>query len=274
MSIILRYRGVIGLDGPDSKTFLQGLVTNDVHKVREDKFLFALMLSAQGKLLYDFFITQKGELLLLDCPQNYIEDIIQKFKLYRLRANVNIVNMSKDLNVVVESERQVDSKSFFLDSRNPELGYRALLTNDELNLLPNMSLKESQEELQLYSQKRITLKVPEVEYDFKPQEFFPLHLGLDKLNAIDYDKGCYIGQEVVARATYGGVLRKKIYKATFENKAPPHATEVTADKQKIGVVLGSCDSLALCLLDIDQVEESLKSAKKIGTCDNVILSLL
>ncbi len=251
---VLNNRAVISVKGNDGFAFLQGILTNDISPCKEGKLVYSLMLNAQGKLLYDFFIyhaTGNNSEFWLDCPKEYLNDLIDKFKLYKLRADVAI-NLAADMAVVIaEKSNAINAMDkLFLDPRNEQMGYRGIVRFAELNNINN----ENNNVLRNYNITRLNLKLTELENDLIPGKFFPLELGLDKFNSISFNKGCYIGQEVIARTYHQGVIRKGVYLVELANfdelkhSRLKNQHIVSNDDEKIGIMLGTYGEYGLALL--------------------------
>ena len=198
--IHLKDRAIIEISGADRKKFLQGLITNDVEKTSATNLIYAVMLNAPGRFLYDFFIFDDGEKLVLDCLAARRDEIFQKLNFYKLRSQV-VIKKNDELKVISNENGQG-----FLDPRNPKLGHR-LYGNATCDSLTNYELL------------RISLKVPESESDLTYEKSLILEFGFDDLNAIDYNKGCYVGQELTARTHYCGEIRKKIFHVVIPAQA-------------------------------------------------------
>lgn len=208
--ILLKDRAILEISGPERKKFLQGLVTNDVEKASATNLIYTAMLNAQGRFLYDFFIFDNDEKLVLDCLAARRDEILKKLNFYKLRSQVEI-KKNDELKVFSSHE----SKGFS-DPRNQKLGFR---------FYGNEVGDNSNE----YHFKRISLKIPESENDLTYEKSFILEFGFDELNAIDYNKGCYVGQELTARTHYRGEIRKKIFHivlAQFEKVGGAISSEV------------------------------------------------
>ncbi len=235
----LENRAVIEITGSQTKQFLQGLITNDVSKIVEGKFMYSLMLTPQGRFLYDFFITEQGDKLLIDCQKSKVEDIIKKLNMYKLRAQVAI--LPTELQVYAAFSR-ID-QGFAADPRNDKMGFRSLRA-----LLPDSPSASFDH----YELKRIELLIPDADKDFIPERSFPLEYGSNELNAIDYQKGCYIGQELTARTQHRGTIRKKLCKLEFTGVAPEKGSEINSHAgHKVGIVLGSLGQMGLGLINMD-----------------------
>ncbi|MCE3255818.1 MAG: aminomethyl transferase family protein [Rickettsiaceae bacterium] len=238
--IILQNRSVISVSGEDKSAFLQGLITNDINKAKEDRAIYALMLSPVGKFLYDFFILRRDEKFLLDCSKERVDEIVQKLSFYKLRSKVEI-KKEPDLSVIVSTKNE-PSLPYFVDPRNSKMGYRAFVEVNK-NFVAND---------EKYNLLRLALKIPD-DSDMGFDKSFPLEFGFDDLNAIDYQKGCYIGQEVTARTHYKGVIRKKVFLVEIlDCKIIGKFSEIIFEDKKIGEILSSIlyhnQMLALALI--------------------------
>lgn len=244
-SSILPYRSILKIAGPDSSSFLQGVLSNDIYKVQAGALLYSLLLTPQGKILYDFFITPNADGFLVDCPAPYLVEVMKLLRLYKLRQKIEITEISEYKAHI--SQTQLD-ESFMLDPRTPKLGYRSISSVADRLI--------DEQVIDWYQEQRIKLKVPEAHMDFIPEMFFPIHLGLNRWNAIDYNKGCYIGQEVTARSTYRGNIRKELYCLQFQKDLPEWGQEVFLCERKAGIALGCYNKLGLALLNIEEVTPS------------------
>lgn len=250
---LLSNRAIIEISGSDRKKFLQGLITNDVNKATEKNLIFSVMLNAQGRFLYDFFIFEKDEKLFLDCFAPRRDEILQKLNFYKLRAAVEI-KKNDEMKVL----HSFDSQGF-IDPRNANLGNRIYETNSQFL---NQNLPQKTE----YDWQRIVLKIPESEHDLTYEKSFILEFGFDDLNAIDYQKGCYVGQELTARTHYRGEIRKKIFHVEIDAPAIEKNSEITCEGNSIGIILSSVlhdNKLhALALINISQDFDSTKLESK------------
>jgi folate-binding protein YgfZ len=246
MKSYLKDRAIIEILGEDRKKFLQGLITNDVNKATDKNLIYSAMLSAQGRFLYDFFIYEISEKLMIDCLASRRDEILQKFNLYKLRSKVEI-KKNDEIKVF-----QDFSTGQFQDPRNIELGFRSY------------SLQEPISVENTYHQKRIFLKIPESEHDLTYEKSLILEFGFDNLNAIDYQKGCYIGQELTSRTHYLGQIRKKIFHIKINaDQAPEKNSEITCEGKPAGLILSSvffeseCHALSLIRISEEENSEEL-----------------
>lgn len=244
-------RALVEISGSDSRKLLQGLVTNDINKASNTQLIYAVMLNAQGRFLYDFFIFERDEKLLLDCLSSRRDEIIKKLNFYKLRAAVEI-KKNDELFVA-----QNLAGYGFIDPRHTNLGYRFYGTKSEIAALEKNLLSE-----EAYHFLRIQNKIPESENDLTYEKSFILEFGFDELNAISYEKGCYVGQELTARTHYKGEIRKKIFHIKIPDlkNLPSKGSEISCEGKSIGTILsainhqGELHALALIRLP-DNPEE-------------------
>jgi tRNA-modifying protein YgfZ len=197
--ILLEDRGVIQITGTDATSFLQGLITNDINQASEDNLLYTAMLTPQGKFLFDFFILKTADGYLLDCYKPTIAALIKKLSIYKLRSDITIKNVSDVYAVYSDSARGLP------DPRMPEFG-RRLITGDK---------PETNAGFAAYEKRRIEAGLPE-SADFITEDDFPLQCNLEQLNGVNFNKGCYVGQEVTARTKYKGAIKYSFYKVSAD----------------------------------------------------------
>ncbi len=257
MAYLLADRAVISVTGKDSQKFLQGLLTQDIKKAGPLDLMYSLMLTPQGKILYDFFILQlTAEEYLLDCPASYIEQIIKAMQRYRLRSEVQLEDVSARYGVYIS----VADEGLLPDPRHSALGGRSIRPRNE----------EVDESIWLqYHQQRIALGIVDYQLDLVPERFFPLELGMEQ--SISYDKGCYVGQEVTARTHYSGTIRKKLYPVVAYGQIQPHQ-EVMQEERDIGKMLGSIPSVEGSYYGLALLRSDLLSAAEL-MCDGVVVRL-
>ena len=245
-------RAVVRVTGEDRFKFLQGLVSNDVTKLTANEGLYTCMLTPQGKYFSDFFLCLDDESILLDMPTLRQEEIIKKLNMYKLRSDVSFTLCPEHKVVAFLSDVTI-SGIVFLDPRSSSLGMRGFIHETQLT---NM-----QHDQNAYDLARIDNFIPEGEKDLIPEQSFLLEYGLDDLNAIDYKKGCYVGQELVARTHYRGTIRKQIAQVESNNNLPPLGTIVYSGEQKLGIVCSSVANRGLALIRLEELQNLDKAAK-------------
>ncbi len=272
--VLLEGRGILAVSGPDRRPFLQGLVSNDVDKVDPTAARYAAFLTAQGKYLHDFIIAEAGELIWLDGEAGRLGDLKRRLSMYRLRAKVSLDERS-DLCVAAifganapaalglsrepGAARPFGSGIAFVDPRLAALGARAILPRERARaLLGDAGIAEAG--FDNYDRLRLSLGIPDGSRDLVPEKSILLEAGFDELNGVDWQKGCYIGQELTARTKYRGLIKKRLMPVRIEGPTPPSEAVVTADGREIGEMRSSRDGLGLALLRIEPVHEGRRLA--------------
>ena len=223
--IILENRGLISVTGDDAKEFLQNIITNDIEKVDQNNSIYSALLSPQGKYLHEFFIIHVDKGYLIDCDNKSKEDLISNLSKYKLRSKVDLKDLSSDyvigvINLEKFNEIQSESKEssdtiiyrespLFIDPRKKELGARILSSLEKLHLtIKKLSLKiiDSKE----YFNHAHDLGIPEKGLVNLKEQLFGLEANFEELNAIDFKKGCYVGQENTARMKLKNKLRRRL----------------------------------------------------------------
>lgn len=239
---LLTERSIIRISGEDRFKFLQGLLSNDVNKLPPNEGLYACMLTPQGKYFADFFLYIDGESILLDLPDSRQEEIVKKLNIYKLRSAVTIEPCPEYK--VISFLSKVKAEGVFTDPRSKNLGKRGFIHESKLQEL----IKGMHHVQDAYDLARINNFIAEGDKDLIPEKSFLLEYGFDELNAIDYKKGCYVGQELVARTHYKGVIRKEIVQIEAADKLPPLGTEIYAGEKKLGIICSSINNKGLALI--------------------------
>ncbi len=242
-------RSLISLAGDGVREFLQGLITNNIDSLNDKKLIYSLMLTPQGKFLYDFFIWEEQSKVFIDCLSDDREEIIQKLTLYKLGKDIEISKHDQRSVLFVSSVI-----SGFADPRFPERASRVYLDNDRReSFLSNHKISLLSNE---YNRFLCDNTLPDASYDMIKGRSFPLEYGMDSYDAISFDKGCYVGQELVARTKYRGTIRKRIYKISLsDNVKLEKGAEVIVLGQSIGIFCSSYGKTGKALLRNDHVQE-------------------
>ena len=244
----LPHRGVLELSGADRVTFLNGLVSNDVSKAGTGRAVWAALLTPHGRYLVDFFIFSDGERLLLDMPVADIPATLQKLRRYKLRSAVEIKDTSSRLKVFATWEGlppQVPLTA--ADPRLPQAGYRCL-SEDEVSC--NATAQD-------YAAHRIALGLPDGAPDLEADKTLLLEAGFDELGGVDWEKGCYMGQELTARTKYRGLIKRRLLPVKLGRPDIPAGTPIFADGQEAGILRSSAGELALATLRLDAMDKKL-----------------
>jgi folate-binding protein YgfZ len=256
------------VDGPDARSFLQGIISNDIDKVTPETAIWAAFLTPQGKYLHDFFVTQVGETLVLDCEAARRDDLFTRLRRYRLRSKATIEPDDSRVAAVCFDEaalaplglpatpgaaRPVDNGTVFTDPRLAEIGARAILPADDAEgFLETAGLQAS--DIAAYDARRIALGLPDGSRDLEVEKSILMESGFDELNGVDWDKGCYMGQELTARTHYRALIKKRLVPVQVDGPMPEPGTPVTVDGREIGVVRSGESDVALALLRLDTLE--------------------
>ncbi|TSJ64326.1 folate-binding protein YgfZ [Starkeya sp. 3C] len=245
---ILEERAVVRIAGADAAHFLDNLLTSRTPALGAARY--AALLSPQGKIVADMIVLATEGGFRLDTPRAVVADLLKRLQLYRLRAKVEI-GVLDDLTVAVAwggASPLVDTLAYD-DPRLPALGRRFLLPAAEaaqINMVP---------EAQWHAH-RIAIGVPEGGQDFLYGDAFPHEADMDQLGGIDFDKGCYVGQEIVSRMQHRGTARTRIIPFALCGPAPAEGTPVTAGGKSIGRIGSGVNGRALALVRLDRLEDA------------------
>ena len=249
--VILEDRGLIAIEGPDTKDFLQNIISNDVNKVSESSSVFSGIFTPQGKYLYEFFIIKNSEGFFLDCDNTFKEELIKHLSKYKLRSKVEIKDLSSSYVIGVTSEEkfkeiknEVGSKEktilyrespFFLDTRSAKLGARILSSLEKLHLtIKKLGLKIVDKSNYLRTAHAEGIPIQGVKN--LQDRLFGLESNLEELNAIDFKKGCYVGQENTARMKLKNKVRRKLIPIIAKNNLKI-LDEIKFKEQVVGKLL-------------------------------------
>jgi folate-binding protein YgfZ len=248
---VLPERGVLRVGGPEARSFLQNLVTNNIDLADGKSAVYSGLLTPQGKFLFDFIATKDGDGLLLDCDGARAADLVKRLNFYKLRAQVTIEDAGATHKVVAIWGGEAKVKGALADPRLPALGYRLVTAK------PEEALKASGAEAATpadYHRHRISLGVGDAARDFEPDRTFPLEVNFDEMNGIDFQKGCFIGQEVTSRTKRRGSVRKRLLPCLIEGDLPKPHTPVRASAREVGMIFsGDAETgrvMALLRLDL------------------------
>jgi folate-binding protein YgfZ len=247
----LKSRAVLRLRGPDAMPFLQGLITQDVTPVSEGKPLFTAFLTPQGKYLFDFFVVPTPDGLLIDCPKDQTGEIVRRFAFYKMRSNI-VLEDTRDLFSVlafwsVKEASEEIQRVGFADPRLPALGRRVLLLSEKLPYIPLGSDEDA------YREHRYSLGVAESNLEIEAGQATLFDINFDRLNAISWNKGCYMGQELTARMYYRGLVKKRYLPFSIEGIAPEKHASIHHQGFEIGKVEAAGNEFGLGLFNLERV---------------------
>ncbi|MBY5931991.1 folate-binding protein [Tateyamaria omphalii] len=235
-------RHIFRLSGPDTHSFLQGLVTNDVDGLK-DGLVYAALLTPQGKYMADFFLVPDGDAVLLDAHGDQADMLRQRLTMYKLRANV----MLEDTDLHVHRGTGDIPADGLADPRHKAMGWRAYRDTAQTDDTTD------------WTALRVAHMIPETGIELTPDTFI-LEVGFDTLNGVDFRKGCYVGQEVTARMKHKTTLRKGLAPVLVAGAADP-GTEIKAGEKPAGTLLSRAGDKAIAYLRFDRAEGDMQAGE-------------
>ncbi len=264
-------RSVLTIAGEDCAAFLQGLISNDATRIAPERAIYAAFLTPQGKYLHDFLIAATEEQFLLDVEAARRADLQKRLSMYRLRSKVTIADGSTDWTVATIYGADALAKLHlptepgttiaagkgvvFTDPRLAGLGARAILPKDEaVAWLSAQGLTQGDEGA--YDRLRLALGIPESNRDLIPEKSILLESGFDELNGVDWQKGCYMGQELTARTKYRGLVRKRLLPVTIDGPVPEAGAVIMAGDKEAGEMRSHAadGSVGLAMLRLEALD--------------------
>ena len=261
-------RGVVKVSGEDARNFLNGLVTADVTVLQSGLGRFGALLTPQGKITVDFLITEApsghGGGFLIDCPRVLAQALADKLSFYKLRAKVTVENLSDSLGVLAawDGEPAMKPDLAFADPRNTALGWR-ILAPEELKQKVADLIGADLVDSAVYEAHRIASGVPRGGLDFMYGDAFPHETNMDRLNGVDFDKGCYVGQEVVSRMQHRGTARTRTVRVVLEDFSPEAGTAILAGEKPVGTIGSTSGQNGLALIRVDRAADALQAGTKL-----------
>lgn len=240
----LKSRAVISLAGEGWRDFLHGLITQDVESLPPDELRFGALLTPQGRLLFDLFVSDDGSGALVDCEAELRPLLVQRLTMYRLRAKVEIT--PSDLPVQALFGASEAPQGWMADPRLPQLGFRGYGA-------PALPPDAARVEEAAYDAHRLALGAPGPR-DWGSDKTYPIEADFDLLNGIDFKKGCFVGQETTSRMKRRGQIKSRMMPVVFDGPPPTPGTELLAGELRAGEVLSGRDGCAMAVVRLDRVE--------------------
>ena len=277
---ILEDRGILYINGAHTKEFLQNLISNDINKVDESNSCFSSLLSPQGKFLFEFLIIKHKSGFFLDCEKEQIDELFRQLNIYKLRSKVEILNLSNEFVVAAfsnekfrtfENSKDIEGHTIkyredpiLLDPRNKNLGARLIINLEKLYLsLKKLELKTSKQKE--YYDHSFKLGILQQGTKKLQNKVFSLEANFEELNAVDFKKGCYVGQENTARMKLKNKLRKKLLPIETQTKLE-EGSEIFYNEKPIGKILIS-EPYPFALINLFSPDFKEFCDKEL-TCDN------
>ncbi len=266
-AIKLEHRTVLKLAGDELIPFLQAVVTQDISQVTPTKSVWSALLTPQGKFLHEFFVTSFSDGgLFLDCEEERAPDLLRRLKLYKMRSKATLeltddhytvlALLGHDLNLKFEipnekgATKAVFDGCVYIDPRHQPIGARAIIPTENLSaFIEEYALTKGT--LEDYDRARVTLGIPDGSRDLEVEKSILLENGFNELGAIDWDKGCYIGQELTARTKYRALIKKRLVPVTLKGPPPTIGSDITDGNKNVGVLRSLYGNRGLATLKID-----------------------
>lgn len=273
---ILPQRGLITVGGADRNEFLQGLVSNDVMKAGAERAIWAGFLTPQGKYLHDFFMIEIDGVLHLDCESgDRLMDFGKRLSKYKLRSRIDLGIAPEFAVVALWGEgtaealgladeagagRPMEDGAVYMDPRLPAAGARAIMPAARVAeiLEPTGFTAATPED---YDLMRLELGLPDGSKDMVVEKTVLLEANFDALNGVDWQKGCYMGQELTARTKYRGLVKRRLMPVGIEGEAPPAGTPLMLDGKEAGEMRSSRDGLGIAMIRLDQLPDDPQTLK-------------
>jgi folate-binding protein YgfZ len=232
-------RIVLSLTGTDRIDFLQGLVTNDITKA-ESSIVYTALLTPQGKYLADFFVVGQPDQLLIDVDASIAPALAQRFTMYRLRADVQIATTD----LVVSRGTGAEPAGALPDPRSPAMGWRTYGNEDVSDATDWAALETAN-------------VIPKTGIELTPDTYI-LEAGFERLNGVDFRKGCFVGQEIVARMKHKANLRKGLVGVAVAGNAP-EGTAIMAQDRAVGTLYRTAEGKGIAFLRFDRVADAMQA---------------
>jgi tRNA-modifying protein YgfZ len=251
---LLTDRAVIAIEGGDAASFLHRLVTSSVEDLAHGIAQPAALLSPQGKVLFEFLIAHTDNGMLIDCAADRVAELLKRLTMYKLRADVRFTDLSAAWQVVAVARSPgatPGSPMQFKDGRSAAMPDRLYLSrSDAQQHTVGFPIFD-------YHAQRIAAGIPECGHDYAFGEVFPHEALLDQFGGIDFQKGCYIGQEVVSRMQHRGTARSRFVIVECDVGLPERGTEIVAGTTPLGVMGSHAGHMGLGLIRLDRLEQAI-----------------
>ena len=254
----------IGIAGDDRQEFLQNLITNDINACNKNNPIYSCLLSPQGKFLADFFVIELDGSYLIEIHNQFFDNILQKLQLYKLKSKVIISENNSYLSCVLFINKKIAVPNHlisFQDPRNNNIGIRYILNTDNSSSLKKLGFTPV--DINYYKEILMKNLIPYSPDDLIVNKSLLLENNFQNINAISWDKGCYVGQEITARMKYRALLKKKIYTLEIISGSIQVGEKITINDISIGEIISITNKFAIAMLKIDVANAVIKK-------DNVI----
>jgi hypothetical protein len=261
-------RGVLRLSGADAHSFLQALITRDLDSLSPESAVYGALLTPQGKYLFDFFLCLQGDDLLLETETGRLDTLAKRLNMYRLRADVTIETTAWEVHAVfgdgagdklglagVGAAKDFAGGIAFLDPRLDGAGMRIIAPSGEAETLLTAAGFTAQDALD-YDYFRLGLALPDGGRDLVVDKSLMLESNFEALHGVDFDKGCFVGQELTARTKYRALVRKRLLPVHIDGPVPDPDTPLMAGEREVGNMRSGRNDRGLALVRLDRLAEA------------------
>ena len=255
------------ISGKDSVSFIQNLITNDIEKCINGSIIYSCLLTPQGRFLADFFIFNVNDSYFFETNKKFYNNLLARLKIYKLRSDIEINEVSNLHSYsIFNIDYNTENIVLLNDPRNINLG-KKLILDKEILINDNEAIEINETE---YHEILIENTTPYSPFDILENKSLLLENNFDNLNAIDWKKGCYVGQEITARMKYRGLLKKKLYSLYLSKGEIEDNKELFVNNKKIGYIISKANYKIFAVLNIEFVNELKKSSSQL-TLDNSLV---
>ena len=269
--IFLKDTAFFLISGKERNSFLQGLLTNDINKCTENIAIYSVFLSPQGKFLSDFFIVNLGDAYLFETRKQFVKNLLDKFSFYKLRADIKIIEKNEYVSLAIHEKVNIFSELklpgyleknneglVFVDPRTVNMGLKAYIKKE---MVDKFCLRYSlhEDSFNNYDKKRIENIIPDSLKDLEINKSVLLENNFDSINAINWDKGCYVGQEITARMKYRSLIKKSLIKISIVEGIVQPKDDVLIDSKKMGKISSINNKIGLAMLRIDEAKNAFSN---------------
>jgi len=283
---LLKERELTALTGQDSRSFLQGMISNDIDQLSPSRSIYAAMLTAQGKYLHDFIMVDRSPAVWIDSEEARCDELTERLSLFQLNSDIHIARQGHLLTVAalwgneaiscLGLEEKVGATKPFgdglaiVDPRLPSLGSRLIAPAADVEALIS-SLGIERATSADYDSHRLRLGVPDGSRDMIVDKSFLLESNFEDLNGVAFDKGCYIGQENTARQKHRGTIRKRLVKVSIDGPPPDLGVPITWNKGEIGTMRSSRDGQGIAMIRLDRWAEAKAESAKLHAGPAIVI---
>ena len=266
----------ISIKGEDRNEFLQDLITNDINKCSKDNPIYSCLLSPQGKFLADFFIINLVDHYLIEINEMFVENFINKLNIYKLRSKININIEENYTSIVILNVDQIFKTDInyitCIDPRHSILGQKIIInTSLKDQFLSDNNLVKI--DVRSYRELMIKNLIPDSTKDLKINKSLLLENNFDAINAIDWEKGCYVGQEITARMKYRALLKKSIRTVEIISGSIMPGNKIFYNNNTIGEIISCINNLGIAMLKIEDANDAFNNKNVLKT-DSASLKII